>query len=239
MPPEAPDVAALMGDLFTWLAEQRRSRELPVPITAGLAHYQFATIHPYFDGNGRTARLLTTLLLHRAGYGLKGIYSLEEYYARDLEAYHAALTVGPSHNYYMGRVAADLSGWVEYVCLGVADAFASARARAVEAARTEGRDQETSLRKLDARQRQIAALFETEPYVTTKQIAEHLGLHRRTTLNLCKAWVEDGFLVQHGTAKKNLEIRTCPRGMANRRKASLPASHGLSAKVAGPQFMAL
>lgn len=55
MPPEAPDVATLMGDLFTWLAEQRGSRELPVPITAGLAHYQFATIHPYFDGNGRTA----------------------------------------------------------------------------------------------------------------------------------------------------------------------------------------
>lgn len=70
------------------------------PLTA-----QFATIHPYFDGNGRTARLLTTLLLHRAGYGLKGIYSLEKYYTRDLEAYHAALTVGPSHNYYMGRVA--------------------------------------------------------------------------------------------------------------------------------------
>lgn len=98
MPPEAPDVATLMGDPFTWLAEQRGSRELPVPITAGLAHYQFAAIHPYFDGNGRTARLLTTLLLHRAGYGLKGIY--------------------------MRRVAADLSGWVEYFCLGVADAFA-------------------------------------------------------------------------------------------------------------------
>lgn len=118
---------------------------------------------------------------------------------------------------------ADLSGWVEYFCLGVADAFASARARAVEAARTEGRDQETPLRKLDARQRQVAALFETEPYVTTKQIAEHLGLHRRTALNLCKAWVEDGFLVQHGT----------------RRKAPLPAGYCSSAKITGPQFMSL
>ena len=138
-PGEVTDVATLMGDLFTWLAEQRRSRELPVPITAALAHYQFATIHPYFDGNGRTARLLTTLLLHQASYGLKGIYSLEEYYARDLEAYYAALTVSPSHNYYMGRVAADLSGWIEYSCLGVADAFASVRTRAVAAARTETR----------------------------------------------------------------------------------------------------
>ena len=66
----------------------------------------------------------------------------------------------------MGRVAADLSGWVEYFCLGVADAFANVRARAAEAA---SKDQETQLRKLDARQRQVATLFETEPYVTTKQ----------------------------------------------------------------------
>ena len=61
--------------------------------------------------------------------------------------------------------------------------------------------------QLDARQHQVATLFETEPYVTTKQIAEHLGLHRRTALNLCKAWVEDGFLVQHGTAKKNRKYK--------------------------------
>jgi Fic family protein len=78
MPPEAGDVAALMRDLVQWFNGQTKSRELPVPLVAGLAHYQFATIHPYYDGNGRTARLLTNLILHRSGYGLKGIYSLEE-----------------------------------------------------------------------------------------------------------------------------------------------------------------
>jgi Fic family protein len=74
-----------------------------VPIEAGIAHYQYATIHPYYDGNGRTARLLTTLILHLGTYDLKGLYALEEYYARNLKAYYEALTVGPSHNYYMGR----------------------------------------------------------------------------------------------------------------------------------------
>jgi Fic family protein len=65
--------------------------ELPAPLKAGIAHYQYATIHPYYDGNGRTARLMTTLILHQSGYGLKGLYSLEEYYARNLPAYYKAL----------------------------------------------------------------------------------------------------------------------------------------------------
>ncbi|HEB92582.1 MAG TPA: hypothetical protein ENI94_03765 [Gammaproteobacteria bacterium] len=45
-----------------------------MPIIAAIAHYQLATIHPYYDGNERTARLLTNFVLHKSGYGLKGIY---------------------------------------------------------------------------------------------------------------------------------------------------------------------
>jgi hypothetical protein len=67
------------------------------------------TIHPS-DGNGRTARLLPTFLLHRGGYGLKGYFSLEEHHARDLPAYYGALAVHPHHNYYEGRAIADLTG---------------------------------------------------------------------------------------------------------------------------------
>ncbi len=203
MPPEARDAPPLMAELFEWLEEEQVSHDLPVPIMAGLAHYQFATIHPYYDGNGRTARLLTNLLLHRVGYGLKGIYSLEEYYARDLGAYYEALTVGPSHNYYMGRNEADLSGWLEYFCLGMADAFSTVRAKASEEVRKEISDQSKILQKLDARQRQVLMLLETDPYVTTRQIADHLGIHRRTALNLCNGWVVEGFLVQLGVAKKS------------------------------------
>jgi len=95
MPPEASDVPVLMSGMVEWV-NRSLSEEIPCPIVAGLAHYQFATIHPYFDGNGRTTRLLTTLILHLGGYDLKGLYSLETYFARNLRAYYAALTVGPS-----------------------------------------------------------------------------------------------------------------------------------------------
>ena len=79
MPPEATDVPKLMKDFIDWL---NLDKETPILIKAGIAHYQYVTIHPYYDGNGRSARLLTTLILHKNGYDLKGIYSLEEYNER-------------------------------------------------------------------------------------------------------------------------------------------------------------
>lgn len=107
LPPEAKDVSQLMKDLIAWI--EKTKRELPCPVRAGITHYQFATIHPYYDGNGRTARLLTTMILHVGGYDLNGFYSLEEYYGRNLASYYKALAVGPSHNYYMGRPESDIS----------------------------------------------------------------------------------------------------------------------------------
>ena len=100
MPPESKDVPGLMRNMVSWIKE---SDELPSPIVAAIAHYQFATIHPYYDGNGRTSRLLTTLILHLSGYDLKGLYSLEEYYAKNLLGYYRAISIGSSHNYYFGR----------------------------------------------------------------------------------------------------------------------------------------
>lgn len=137
LPPEAGDVPGLMKQLIAWINEED---ELPVPIKAGIAHYQYATIHPYYDGNGRTARLLTTLILHMGAYDLKGIYALEEYYARDLKAYYEALTVGASHNYYLGRAEADITKWIAYFIEGMATAFEKARDQALRGAEKESRD---------------------------------------------------------------------------------------------------
>lgn len=120
MPLEAKDVQELMKEFIDWINEPN---EIPIPIKAAIAHCQFVTIHPYFNGNGRTARLLTTLILHKNGYDLKGIYSLEEYYAKDLQGYYDAITIGNSHNYYMGRAEADITKWIEYFINGMSVAF--------------------------------------------------------------------------------------------------------------------
>jgi len=113
LPPEAKDVPALMTALVEW-AYNAEKEGLPAPLIAGLVHYQFVTIHPYYDGNGRTARLLATFILHRGGYGLNGFSSLEEHHAHNLEGYFRSLSVHPHHNYYEGRSEADLTPWLEY-----------------------------------------------------------------------------------------------------------------------------
>ena len=203
MPPEAKDVPGLMCELVGWINEQASKAELPIPLIAAIAHYQFATIHPYYDGNGRTARLLTNLVLHKSGYGLKGIYSLEEYYARNLRAYYEALNIGESHNYYFGRAEADTTTWIMYFCEGMANAFANIRLKATEASRRMITDHSALLRELDQRQKQALSLFEKSKYITTREIAGLLGVHIRTALNLCNRWCDEGFMIQLGEAPKS------------------------------------
>ncbi len=211
MPPEFQDVPPLMADMFIWLQNQLDTEDLPIPLVAALIHYQFATIHPYYDGNGRTARLLTTLILHQSGYGMKGIYSLEEYYARDLQAYYRALTVGESHNYYMGRGEADVTGFLTYFCQGMADSFRSVRLQAQQAAYRGGADTASALRLLDPKERQLLQLFQRHAIVSTRDIAEGLGLSVRTTYKLCASWVANGVLLLHNSSRKDRLYRLSDR----------------------------
>ncbi len=202
MPPEAKDVPQLMKEMVAWIKSTEREG-LPCAIRAGVAHYQYATIHPYYDGNGRTARLLTTLILHLGNYDLKGIYSLEEYYARDLGAYYKALTVGPSHNYYLGRAEADISRWVEYFCEGVAESFERVRGRAQAASMEGASDISPLLRQLDPRQRKMLTLFRKSDSITSGEVEKLFSLSQRMARVLLKDWVESGFLLVTDPAKKS------------------------------------
>ncbi len=211
MPPEARDVPSLMEQLVYWINGEAIKDELPIPIIAALAHYQFATIHPYYDGNGRTARLLTTFILHRYGYGLKGIYTLEAYYAQQLEDYYNALTVGEGHNYYVGnRAEADVSGFIEYFAKGMAESFANVRRQAGKQKSLGQNDQSAILRKLSPPQRQALELFRDQMEISAKDIATLFKVSPRQSSRYCQQWVEQGFLMIADSAKRTRSYRLSP-----------------------------
>jgi len=66
-PPDWEDVPGLMADLATWLNSSAAAELMPV-LEAGIAHYEFVRIHPFVDGNGRTARALATLILAQRSF---------------------------------------------------------------------------------------------------------------------------------------------------------------------------
>lgn len=137
------------------------------------------------------------------GYDLKGLYSLEEYYARDLAAYYEALTVGKSHNYYEGRVKADITKWVAYFCAGVAESFENVKRWAEEAADQGEKDRSAMMRRLAPRQRKALELFCDSDSITSQQIADLFEISQRAARNLLTDWVADEFLVILVAAKKS------------------------------------
>ncbi len=194
LPPEAKDVPALMAGLVSWV-NQAEKNNIPIPLIAGLAHYQFVTIHPYYDGNGRTARLLSTFLLHRGGYGLNGFFSLEEYHARELDDYYGALAVYPDHNYYEGRADADLTTWLVYFLGLLTSVFRAAKEEALRLKDTPTNLEPEVLRNLDHRARVVLGLFTSQNTITATQVAKALGLSERMARNLMQDWVTQGWLL--------------------------------------------
>ena len=87
-PPPPHEVPPLMTEFVSWMnAEQ----EVHPILVAGVAQFQLVHIHPFLDGNGRTARLLSMLCLYRKGYDFKRLFTLSEYYDRDRSSYYRAI----------------------------------------------------------------------------------------------------------------------------------------------------
>jgi len=201
LPPEAKDVPVLMAEMATWF-NQAEKEGVPVPLLATLVHYQFVTIHPFYDGNGRTARLLATFVLHRGGYGLNGYFSLEEHHAGDLTAYYRSLAVHSHHNYYMGRAEADLTPWLEYFLGLTAKVFTGAKEEALKLTKEGAPAEPEQVRMLDRRARVVLGLFAKAEEITVKDIAVTLGLSERMARELAKEWVGQGWLIPASASKK-------------------------------------
>lgn len=201
LPPEAKDVPKLMANMVRWVRHAEK-QPIPVPLIAALAHYQFVTIHPYYDGNGRTARLLATFILQRDGYGLHGFFSMEEHHAKDLAGYYHALAGPYHHNYYHGRQNADLTSWIEYFVTRLAKVFTQAKDETLKYAQTGIPAEPEALRKLDRRARAVLSLFVKKDRITAQDAAGVLGLSSRMVRLLLNKWVEDGWIIPADTSNR-------------------------------------
>jgi len=95
--PASGDVPALMREFGVWLRSGCDGK--PAPVAAALAHLELVGIHPFYDGNGRTARALARLLLLRDGYALGGLVSLDAYLDNDRRAYFDAIRASAGVSY--------------------------------------------------------------------------------------------------------------------------------------------
>lgn len=111
--PAAKEVPALMASLVKWIKKSLEEQINPI-IVAGIIHQEIAAIHPFSDGNGRTARAVATLILYERGYDFRRLFALEDYYNKDRSAYYKAINIGK--NYEQRRT--DFTPWLEYFVKG-------------------------------------------------------------------------------------------------------------------------
>jgi Fic family protein len=194
LPPEYQDVPILMEDLVAWV-NQPEQQQLPAPIKAGIFLWQFLTIHPYIDGNGRTARSLATYILRQQGLWLKGLFVLESYYDRNLDGYYRNIQMGLHHNYYFGRNDCDLTPWLNFFIDGLAEVFQEAAELVKQKSQSFLAVEPDLLRKLDSEQKIVFAQLAYKTNVlTTTDIGKLLGLGERSVRVRIKKWRADSFV---------------------------------------------
>lgn len=110
-PPPGVEVPFLVEDFFDWLNSTEGQKLHPV-LRAGIAHYFLVAVHPFVEGNGRTARAFATMILFAEGYDIKKFFSLEEYFDKDSQHYYQALTI--SDRAHQDLEKRDLTSWLEY-----------------------------------------------------------------------------------------------------------------------------
>jgi len=117
LPPDVEKVENLITDLITYV---NKSKDIIDPlIIAGIFHKQMVIIHPFIDGNGRTTRLATKVLLAKMGLNTFNLFSFENYYNQNVTKYFQ--TVGEYGDYYELAESIDFTNWLEYFTGGLID----------------------------------------------------------------------------------------------------------------------
>lgn len=194
--PPAKSVLEHINDLLCWL--QSKNDIHPV-IRAGIFHYQFETIHPFTDGNGRVGRLLTILHLYQSGWDFRRALILEDYYNRNRKSYYEHLQTGKN---FQQRQGADLTRWLEYFTDGFL--FEAQKLKdQVELLQAVNPKQTAETLVLDKDELMIVDFVVTLGKVTSADVCDILRIPKRTAqAKLNKLEAEVGLLEKAGAGPK-------------------------------------
>ena len=189
IPPEYCDIPGLLDELVEYV---NTTDDHPL-IVAAVVHYQLVTIHPFEDGNGRTARLLSGYILDKNGYGFNGIGSLEEYFAYDIDEYYEAIQMGLPALYYSGRENPPKPEiWVNYFLV----LLYSGKACEIQSESKE-EDVAASLSFLKKREKELLLLLlqKYKREFTPIEISRELSVTNKTVINRLSVLAKNGFVV--------------------------------------------
>ncbi len=173
--PSAEKVQELMRDLVKWMGESDKKDIHPI-IVAGIVHQELAAIHPFSDGNGRTARALATLILYERGYDFRRLFALEDYYNKDRSKYYEAINIGKTYE----KRKTDFTPWLEYFVKGFKQEIDNVKEKILS----------LSLKKIDAKiqsriyldkdQMQILEFLDQVGKITVQDVVDILHCPKRT-----------------------------------------------------------
>lgn len=173
-PPSNEDVPKLMRSLIAWLNSFEAQALDPV-IDAGIAHYEFVRIHPFIDGNGRTARVLATLILYLRGFDAKQFFCLDDYYDSDRPSYYRALQS-------VNQKTLDITKWLEYFVEGVKASIAVVKESVVRLSSERLRKAEKGQIALTERQMKIVEFINKNGRITNRDVRDMFKISDRAAL---------------------------------------------------------
>jgi Fic family protein len=197
-PPTNKDLPRLMQDYIEWLNSAQAVTLDPV-VFAGIAHYEFVRIHPFVDGNGRTARVIAALVLRIRGFDTKQFFCLDDYYDMDRREYYQALrTVDP--------VKRDMTKWLEYFVEGVAVSINSVRERIALLSSERAKTKKKGQIALTERQMRIVEYINKNSKITISNMVFMFKVTRQAALKEIGKLVELDIVKREGKARASYYV---------------------------------
>jgi len=193
--PDHKKVPKLVSDLCKWINKARKEKLSPILI-AGIAHAELAAIHPFVDGNGRSARLLATLILYTEKYDFRKLFALDNYYNKNRPEYYNAIHLGKD---YRERSESSLTNWLEYFV----DGFLAEMELVMDKIKPFLYLGKNSDKRLVLSKKELIVLdFLNEMNnVTSKDIENVLTVSKRTVQRLLAGLIVKKLVKKHGTKK--------------------------------------